>query len=67
MIEEKLIKTTKRLTLLAKHLIEFIETEQRFNPDMTEAFLEFAKISEKEMPRHKLHSFWKERVNKQKV
>jgi len=67
MLKEKLIVINKRLILLDKMLIEFIEREQRFNPDIVRSFLEFAETSDKQFENFKIHSSWRERIRKQKI
>jgi hypothetical protein len=66
-IKEKLIEDCKNLIILNKHLMNLIENELRFKPEVVDALIEFSDISKEEMPKHTLHSFWKERITKQKI
>jgi hypothetical protein len=66
-LKEKLIEDCKNLIILNKYLLNLIEKELRFRPDVADAFIEFSRISDREMAKHELHSFWKERITKQKV
>jgi len=65
--KEILLEDCKNLIMLNKHLLNLIEKELRFKPDAADAFIEFSRISDREMAKHELHSFWKERITKQKV
>jgi len=65
--KETLLEHCKNLIVLNKQLLNLIDNELRFRPDAVDAFIEFSRISDREMVKHELHSFWKERITKQKV